>query len=166
MAQTDRILQILGLAKKAGLLAIGFEAVGTAARKGKTKLIISAEDASERAYRNARIYADSCGAICMVVPYTKFDLGCITGRGTPSTIAFLDTGLAVAFIKGLAESGHELSGKVWKFLEQSADAREGNPGASPPSGGAEPGEGHPPDRGVPPGTDALPGKRNPSGNRR
>jgi len=124
MAQNDRNLQIVGLAKKAGLLAIGSEAVEIAARKGQTKLIISADDASERAYRNARINADTCGAICMVVPYTKFELGSITGRGSPSTAAFLDTGLAVTFIKGLAEAGHELSGKVWKFLEQSAQARE------------------------------------------
>jgi len=154
MAQNDRNLQMLGLAKKAGLLAIGFEAVDTAARKGQTKLIISAEDASERAYRNARIYADSCGAICMVVPYTKFDIGCITGRGTPSTVAFLDTGLAVAFIKGLAESGHELSGKVWEFLERSADAREKKPPGGTRGGGSPHGGGSPPD------------KRSPSGNRR
>ena len=120
----DRNLQIIGLAKKAGLLAIGGEAVEIAARKGQTKLIISADDASERSYRNARINADSCGAICTVVPYTKFELGSITGRGSPSMIAFLDTGLALTFIKGLADAGHELSGKVWEFLEQSAQARE------------------------------------------
>jgi len=132
MAQVDRNLQILGLAKKGGLLAIGCEAVETAARKGQTKLIISASDASERAYRNARINADSCGAICMNVPYTKFELGSITGRGSPASIAFLETGLAVTFIKGLAESGHELSGKVWKFLEHSATAREQKEQHTPP----------------------------------
>jgi len=124
MAHNDRNLQIIGLAKKAGLIAIGSEATEIAARKGQTKLIISASDSSERSYRNARINADSCGAICMVVPYTKFELGSITGRGSPSTLAFLDTGLAVTFIKGLAEAGHEISGKVWKFLEQSAQAHE------------------------------------------
>jgi len=138
----DRNLQILGLAKKAGLLAIGNEAVAAAVRKYQTKLIISAEDASERVYRNSRIYADACGAICMVVPFTKAELGYITGRGAPAIVAFLDTGLAVAFIKGLAESGHELSGKVWQFLEYSADAREGK-GKKPPPGADDP----PDDRG-------------------
>ena len=150
---TDRNLLILGLAKKAGLLAIGDDAVGTAARKGHTKLIISAEDASERAYRNARIYADSCGAICMAVPFTKFELGSITGRGAPATVAFLDTGLAVTFIKGLAEAGHELSGKVWQFLEYSANSREGK-GKNAPQGG-----GDPPGEGGQPGTQRQPGKR-------
>jgi len=121
--EQDKNLQLLGLAKKAGLLAIGCEAAETAARKGKTKLIISATDASERAFRNARINADVCGAICLTVPYTRFELGCITGRGSPATVAFLDTGLAVAFLKGLAETGDELFGKLWKYLEDSAVAQ-------------------------------------------
>ena len=120
----DKNLQLLGLAKKAGLLAIGCEAVEIATRKGKTKLVISASDASERAFRNARINADDCGALCLTVPYTKFELGCITGRGSPATVAFLDTGLAVAFLKGLAETGDELYGKLWKYLEDSAVARD------------------------------------------
>ena len=150
----DHNLQILGLAKKAGLLAIGDDATGMAARKGQTKLIISAEDASERAFKNARIYADSCGAICMVVPYTKFEIGMIIGRGSPAIVAFLDTGLAVAFIKGLAESGHELSEKVWKFLEYSANNREARGKTAAPGGGGPPNGGDPP------------GIRNESGKRR
>ena len=123
MAQ-DRNLQLLGIAKKAGLLAIGCEAAEAAARKGKTKLIISASDASERAFRNARINADVCGALCLTVPYTGFELGCITGRGSPATVAFLDTGLAVAFLKGLAETGDELYEKLWNYLEVSAKTRD------------------------------------------
>ena len=122
--EQDKNLQIIGLAKKAGLLAIGCEAAEIAAHKGKTKLVISASDASERAFRNARINADACGAICLTVPYTKFELGCITGRGSPATVAFLDTGLAVAFLKGLAETGDELFEKLWKYLEDSAVARD------------------------------------------
>jgi len=128
----EQCLRILGLAKKAGLLAIGCDASETAARKGQTKLVISADDASERAYRNARISADTCGAICMVVPFTKFELGNITGRGSPATVAFLDTGLAVTFIKCLAEAGHELSGKVWKYLEHSASSRDEKEQNAPP----------------------------------
>ena len=134
-----RNLQLLGIAKKAGLLAIGCEDSESAARNGKTKLIISASDASERAFRNARINADFCGAICLTVPYTKYELGCITGRGSPATIAFLDTGLAVGFLKGLAETGDELYGKLWKYLEDTALAKE-NTEKRNPSGGTPSGE--------------------------
>ena len=120
----DRNLQILGLAKKAGLLAVGCDAAGAAARKGETKLIISASDASERAFRNARINADAGGAMVIVVPYTMFDLGTVAGRGSPGTVAFLDTGLAVRFLQGLAETQPDPFGKLWEFLEQTANAQE------------------------------------------
>ena len=116
----DRSLNIVGLAKKAGLLAIGCEAATAAARKGRTKLILSANDASERSYRNAKTNADAGGAICLIVPYSKFELGNATGRGSPGTVAFLDTGLAVRFLQGLAEAQPEPYAKLWEFLEQSA----------------------------------------------
>jgi len=118
MAQ-DRNLQIIGLAKKAGLLAVGCEAAGTAARSGKTKLIISASDASERAHRNARINADAGYATYAIVPYTKFELGNVTGRGSPGTVAFLDKGLAIKFLKGLAQTQPEPFDKLREFMEES-----------------------------------------------
>ena len=43
----DRSLALLGMAKKAGLLAIGSEAAAVAARRGDAKLIITANDASD-----------------------------------------------------------------------------------------------------------------------
>ena len=97
----NRNLQKLGLAKKAGLLAIGSEAVNLAARNGKAKLIITASDASPRALRQAQMNARNGRAVHIAVTYTKFDLGKITGRGSPGTVAILDTGLAAGFVKGL-----------------------------------------------------------------
>jgi len=130
----DRNLQLLGLAKKANLLAIGGEAACEAARSGSTKLILSASDASERAFRNARINADAGGAICLVVPYTKYEIGSIIGRGSPGTVAFLDTGLAVRFMKGLAETQPEPFEKVWKFLVKSANAIDEEAEGAEPEG--------------------------------
>jgi len=128
MAQ-DRNLQILGLAKKAGLLAIGEESAGAAARSGKSKLVISASDASERSYREARRNADEGFAMCIVVPYTKFELGNVTGRGSPGTVAFLDKGLAVRFLQGLAETQPDPFKKLWEYLENAANAEIPTPPA-------------------------------------
>ena len=97
----DRNLQTLGLAKKAGLLAIGTEPVETAAKSGKAKVILSASDASDRSKRNAQGYAKLCGAEYIDAPYTKTDLGCMLGRGSPGIVAILDTGLAAKFTEGL-----------------------------------------------------------------
>ena len=97
----DRSLNLLGIARKAGLIAVGGDSSGTAARAGKAALIISASDASAASLRRAQINAGECGVTHIIVPYTKFELGNITGRGSPGTVAFLDAGLAAGFAKGL-----------------------------------------------------------------
>jgi ribosomal protein L7Ae-like RNA K-turn-binding protein len=98
-----RDLQLLGMAKKAGLLAIGTDAVGGAARSGKVRLVISASDASEGATRRARRNAENGKAAFATVPYTMAELGRMTGRGAPGTVAFLDAGLATAFLDALGD---------------------------------------------------------------
>jgi len=102
----DRSLATLGMAKKAGRLAIGGEAVAIAARHRKAKLIITASDASASSVRRAKHGAETCGTKHIAVPYTMFELGNVAGRGSPGTIAFLDKGFAESFIKKLAESSH------------------------------------------------------------
>jgi len=98
----DRSLQILGMARKAGLLAIGSEDVGLAARTGKASLVVSASDASDGSLRRARRSAETGDCVYTVVPYKSEELGNITGRGSPGTIAILDHGLATKFISTLA----------------------------------------------------------------
>ena len=100
----NRTLAILGMAKKAGLLAVGYEAAAIAARQGKARLIITASDASESAVRRAKSNAETNEVTYIAVPYTMFELGRTAGRGSPGTIAFLDKGLADSFIKKLADT--------------------------------------------------------------
>jgi len=100
----DRKLSHLGMAKKAGLLAIGSEAASIAARRGEAELIITASDASEGSVRRAKSNAETFGINYISIPYTMFELGSITGRGSPGTIAFLDKGLADGFAKRMKES--------------------------------------------------------------
>ena len=100
----DRSLALLGMAKKAGRLAVGSEAASTAARRGEAVLIITACDASEGSVRRAKANAESNGVEYTAVPFTMFDLGKTAGRGSPGTIAFLDKGLADGFKKRLADT--------------------------------------------------------------
>ena len=99
----DRNLLIFGLAKKAGLLAVGADDVNAAARTGKAQVIISARDSSGNALRRARSSAETGRIPHIVVPFTSFELGSVSGRGSPGTVAFLDAGLAAALIEKLAE---------------------------------------------------------------
>ena len=100
----DRSLQLLGMAKKAGLLAVGSEAAVASARRGTANLLITASDASDGSIRRAKANAQSNGVKYIAVPYTRYELGNITGRGSPGTIAFLDKGLADGFTDRLAET--------------------------------------------------------------
>ena len=123
----NHVLNMLGIAKKAGLLAVGGEAATVAARNGKAKLVITATDASEGSVRRARTSAEMNGVIYMAVPFTKFEIGSITGRGSPGTAAFLDAGLAAGFVKKLSETNAETAakhGEAIRMLERKAEARK------------------------------------------
>ena len=100
----DRILNFLGIAKKAGKLAVGSDAMAQSARDGTAVLIITASDASEGSKRRAEINSNENNIEYLSVPYTKFELGGITGRGSPGTIAILDKGLADSFSQKLKET--------------------------------------------------------------
>ena len=121
----DRSLQLIGMARKAGLLAVGGEAVKAALRAGKAWLVISASDASEGSARRTRFGAESSGAAYIDAPYTKFEIGNITGRGSPGTVAILDGGLAAGFVKGLAANEPERYGEAEELLESKVRCRAG-----------------------------------------
>jgi len=91
------------MAKKAGRLAVGSQAVASAARRGEAALIITANDASEASVRRAKSNAEINAVGYTAVPYTMFELGRSAGRGSPGTVAFLDKGLADGFLERLAE---------------------------------------------------------------
>ena len=103
----DRNLQIIGLAKKAGLLAVGMEDTISAARYGKAQIILSASDASANSLRRAKNAAEAGGVLQIEVPYSSFELGNVSGRGSPGTVSFLDAGLAALFLKGMSEKDPE-----------------------------------------------------------
>jgi len=113
----DRNLNLLGIAKKAGMIAIGGNAVSLASRAGAAKLILTASDASERAVRRGLANAADCGAIHISAPYTQAELGYVLGRGAPGTVAILDVGLAAAFTAKLAEMEPDLYGPAVKEME-------------------------------------------------
>jgi ribosomal protein L7Ae-like RNA K-turn-binding protein len=104
----DHNLRFLGMAKKAALLAVGFEDTSKAMLLNKAQLVLSASDASEGSKRRARENSRHCGAIYAEVPYTMMELGTITGRGSPGTLAILEPGLAAGFLEGLAKTNPEM----------------------------------------------------------
>ena len=118
----DNNLSILGIAKKAGKIAIGEENVSGAVRRGNARLILSASDASERSRRHAAGY----GVLSVAVPYTRSELGSVLGMGEPGIAAITDTGFAALFAKKLAQLDAEQYAKTADQLaELEAKLRSG-----------------------------------------
>ena len=88
-------IHYLSLAKKAGRIAVGEEAVGAAARACRARLLLVAGDAPAGTLRRARNLA--------VVPFTKEELGTALGKTVVSLAALTDPALALAFLQALED---------------------------------------------------------------
>ncbi len=97
----DNILRFLGIAKKAGKLALGEEPVGFATKTRTCFLILIAKDAAENTMRRASRLSQSENVLFLILPYTKEELGQATGRSSLAILAFTDIGLAKAIVKKL-----------------------------------------------------------------
>jgi len=96
MTLNDRILNFLGLCKKAGKLEIGEESAGVAQRQGKAKLILVASDASPSTLRKAQNYAEWGGVPLLILPYDKDTLGEMLGKRVCAVLAVTDKGFSKA----------------------------------------------------------------------
>ena len=114
----DKALNYMALARKAGLIELGEEPVGGAARAQKARLVIVAEDASGHTWRRALSFVAGTQQQCIRVPYSKDDMGQAVGRSALAIAAFSDAALALAFVKALNQP--EKYGTVLESLDKRA----------------------------------------------
>ena len=99
----DRALNYLALGRKAGLIELGEEPVGVAARAQKARLVLVAQDAGDHTWRRAKSFVAGTNQLCLKVPYTKDELGMAIGRTSLAIAAFTDPAMALAFVKALPQ---------------------------------------------------------------
>ena len=99
---TEHILSMIGLAKKAGQVAIGEEPVGSAARAKRARVIFVAQDAAPSSVRRAQSFARTGSTLCVTLPAGKDRLGRSLGRTSVAMCAVTDIGFAGAIAKKLA----------------------------------------------------------------
>ncbi len=99
----DKALNYMGLARKAGLIELGEEPAGAAARGLHARLIVVASDASDHTWRRAKSFVAGTEQQCIRVPFTKDELGLAIGRTSLALAAFTDPALALAFVKALPQ---------------------------------------------------------------
>lgn len=128
----DNALKLLGLALKAGRLAIGEEPVGAAARARKAKLLILASDAAPNTVRRAAHFGEAGNVLFLTTPFTKAELGFAVGRSSCAMMAFTDPGFAASFTKKLealdperyAPAAEQTGKKAEKALQRQKEQRQ------------------------------------------
>ncbi len=98
-----KALNYLSIARKGGLIELGEEPCGGAARAGHARLIVVASDASDHTWRRAKSYVAGTSQQCVKIPFTKDELGQAVGRSSLAMAALVDPALALAFVKALGD---------------------------------------------------------------
>ena len=100
----DKILNFLGLIRKAGFLETGEENTGMAVRSGKCRLLLLAADASPNAKRRAEGFLQNAkDTPLLILPFIKAEISQATGRAGCSMAAVTDIGFASAIAGKLCE---------------------------------------------------------------
>lgn len=125
----DKALNYLALARKAGLIELGEEPVGTAARSHHARLVVVALDASDHTWRRAKSYAAGTDQQCIRLRCTKEEMGFAIGRTSLAIAAITDVQLALALVTALEQPEayrqalEVLSQKAQKAKKRQAEAK-------------------------------------------
>ena len=106
----DRILSMIGLATKAGAVTSGEFSVDKAIKAGKARLVVIADDASDRTKKG---FKDSClyYKVPLIIYKDKETSGHSMGKQCRASLAILDSGFAGSLLKqckGLSDSKVEI----------------------------------------------------------
>ena len=90
---SDKFLNMVGLATRAGKVVAGSDGVQQAIRSGKAKLVILADDAARATVKRLTDKCTSYGVLHIVLA-DKQSLGKMTGGGQAAAIAVTDSNFA------------------------------------------------------------------------
>lgn len=111
MDNRKKVLNLIGLAEKAGKVVSGEFSTERAVKKGKAFLVIVSEEASEN---TKKMFTNMCTYYEVPVLYLaeKEELGHSIGKAMRASLAILDEGFAGAITKLLdSDGGSEYEGK-------------------------------------------------------
>lgn len=118
---TDRnTLNLLGLARRGGNLALGEEPVSDVCQQHKARVVFLASDAGDTICRRAARMAESGNAPLVTLPWTKAEVGSGLGRTACALLALTDQGLASAVLTRLAQEDESLKELAQAMSEKTA----------------------------------------------
>lgn len=89
----DRLLSLLGLARRAGRVSLGFDPVCESVAKGEAALVLVAADISEGSLRKLKSSIDGYGVCIEQTPYDIDSLGAAVGKAV-RVLSVNDSGFA------------------------------------------------------------------------
>lgn len=89
----DRILSMIGLARRAGKVGMGADAVKGSLLEGKSRLVLVASDASAKTLKEARFFCENARRECLLLRRTMDQIGAAVGRRV-GMISIEDDGFA------------------------------------------------------------------------
>lgn len=96
----ERLSGLLGMARRAGRLTAGYDAVAALAAEGKAKVILFAADLSEKTEKEVRFAAKEHRTELFRIPLNKEEMGHIVGLKKPAgVLAIEDKGFAASIQK-------------------------------------------------------------------
>ena len=118
---TDRnTLNLLGLARRGGNLALGEEPVSDVCQQHKARVVFLARDAGDTICRRAARMAESGNAPLVTLPWSKEEVGSALGRSTCALLALTDQGLASTVLLRLAQDDESLKELAQAMSEKTA----------------------------------------------
>lgn len=117
----DNVLHLIGLANRAGALAAGEEPAGAACRAKDCRLLLIAADAADNTLRRARHFAEAGQCLSLILPYSREELGAVSGRRVCAMAALTEIGFACAVAERLREQDEARYGDTAKRLAEKAE---------------------------------------------
>ena len=117
----EKILNLLGMMRRANAITIGEDKAAEIVRAGKAKLLLLASDVSENAARKAENLANGRNVQLLSLPFDREELGSALGVGGCSVAAVTDLGFASAWMKLLAAQWPERYAEAAKAVEDRRD---------------------------------------------
>ncbi len=102
----DKELSLLGLARRAGKLELGFDAAVSAARRKKARLLLAAEDISEKTFKNLSYEGERAGVPVLRLKTNMEETGRACGSKRAGVLAITEQGFSEA-LRNAMEQGSE-----------------------------------------------------------
>ena len=116
---------LIGLARKAGKVEVGEEAVSVATRHHKARVILFASDAADNTLRRQESLSQLGSCPTVRLPLTKAELGGAVGRNACALLAITDIGLAAAVLKKLPQTEYgDMTGRLERRAEKTYRRRK------------------------------------------